>query len=533
MLKTLVFIMTAISTLFFSTASATEKTLHLNLCGDPDTLDPRISNNINACLVLNMLFQGLTEVGPNGKTDLILADSYTVSEDGKTYTFHLRKAKWSDGKDVTAEDFCYSWRSVLDPKTRAPCANLLYPIKNAERAARQEVSLDEVGVRAINPQTFEVELEKPVPFFLDLIAATVFFPVPKHQVENTPNWGSNHKLVVNGPFRPVEWNHFDRLVVEKNPSYWDASHVYLNRIELSMIANESTTLELFDQGRLDWLGGDYSPLPLDSLDTIKKKYELHRVPYGGTRYCPLNIHTFPFNNVNLRKAFSVAVNRQALIDHITLCPDEPATNMIVSVFRKNQQKQSLFPDGDAQLARKYLKKALEELKVEAKDLKITFKYENAEASHRLAQALQQQWQDVLGITVILEPGELKTFVNSLRKREFQMGLIYWMVHYNSPMDILDRYRSKDLLKNYPGWENKTYTDVLDAYFCEKDEEKQHHLLAKAEAIFIEEMPVIPLFHFSRPYVCQPKIKNMYINSIGDVYFTNVDFEEDNLLTDKK
>src|SRR5262249_16412216 len=160
-------------------------------------------------------------IAEDGKVELALADSVTVSEDGKTYAFVLKKTKWSDGRELTADDFVYAWKSVLNPQTLAPCANLLYPIKNAEKAAREEVAIDQIGVRGKDKYTLVVELEKPVPFFLDLVAATVFYPVPKHQVEQVAKWGSTPTLVVNGPFKPVSWTHFDEVVLEKNPLYWD------------------------------------------------------------------------------------------------------------------------------------------------------------------------------------------------------------------------------------------------------------------------------------------------------------------------
>ena len=369
--------------------------MRLNIAGDPDTLDPRTSNNINASFVIAMLFEGLTKIEEDGKVSLVLADDVSLSEDGKTYTFHLKKTKWSDGTDLTAEDFVYTWKSVLDPKTMAPCANLLYPIKNAEKAAREEISPDQIGLKAKDPYTFVVELEKPVPFFLDLIAAFVFFPVPKHIAENNAKWGTTADLIVNGPFKPISWSHFDAITVEKNPNYWDVDAVKIDQIQVAMVGNEMTALQLFEQGKIDWIGGDFSPLPLDALGDLKKKHPMHSVAYGGTRYCALNTHTFPFNNLNLRKAFSIATNRQALIDHVTLSEDEVATNIIASAF-KNRKKTQLFPDGDKQLSRRYLKKALKELKMQPEDLKITFKYENAEVAHRLAQALQQQWQRCTG-----------------------------------------------------------------------------------------------------------------------------------------
>jgi oligopeptide transport system substrate-binding protein len=516
------------SMIFSSSIALGKQELRLNIAGEPDSLDPRTSNNVNASLVLSLLFQGLTELEADGSVSFALAESVDISKDRRTYTFYLKKTDWSDGKPLIADDFEYAWKTCLDPKTPVPCANLLYPIKNAEAAKKGAVSLDKVGVKAKDKYTLVVELDQPVPFFLDLVAASVFYPVPKHQAENDAKWGTNHNFAVNGPFKMASWAHNNEICLERNSLYWNAPSVKLDQVHVAMITDEMTALQMFKSGKLDWVGGDYSPLPLDALVKLKSEGQMQKAAYGGTRYCALNINEFPFNNLNIRKAFSIAVNRQALIDNITFCDDEIATNMISSVFNKNQQT-SLFPDGDVELARSYLKKGLQELQLRPEDLNVTFKYENSEIAHRLAQAMQQQWNKTLGVNVKLEAAELKTFIDSMRRHNFQIGLIYWMLHYNSPMDIMDRYRSKDLLKNYPGWENRQYTQLLDDYFVEPDEQKGREILAQAEKIFIADMPVIPLFHFSRPYLSKPTLKGLHVSPIGDVFFNEAYFEEIPLL----
>lgn len=527
MIKHLILAMVTIMSITFSSNAANQdKILHLNIGGEPDSLDPRTSNNINAALVIAMLYQGMTAIEQDGTVSLALADKVEVSDDRKTYTFQIKKTCWSDGTELTAKDFEYGWKSCLDPKLPVPCANLLYPIKNAEAAKKGEVPLDAVGVRAKDKYTLVVELHQPVSYFLDLIASNVFYPIPQHQVENNPKWGSGSQAnqVGNGSFKLTSWSHNDEIIVEKNPSYWDASSVNFERIEIFMIENESTALNLFETGKIDWIGGDYSPIPLDALPELKQKGLLEKTLYGGTRYCAYNLNAFPFNNLNMRKAFSLALNRKALIEHITLCDDEVATNMISSIFKNNQQT-SLFPDGNVEMARACLQQGLQELNKRPEEIEITLEYENSEIAHRLAQAMQEQWHAALGITVKLDRKELKTFVDNLKKRNFQMGLIYWMLHYNSPMDVLDRYRSKNLLKNYPGWENKEYTELLDSYMGESTESKRQETLARMEQIFISDMAVIPLFHFSRPYLSSPKLKGLQTTPIGDIEFHKAYFEE--------
>ncbi len=497
-----------------------KKVLVMSIAGEPDSLDPRRSNNINADVVIRMLFQGLTRVQEDGKIALDLADSIQVSEDLKTYTIHLRNSRWSDGYPVCAKDFETSWKASLRKEAPVICANLLYPIKNAEACKKGEATINDVAVTALDEKTLQVELEKPTPFFLDLLSATIFFPVPSHLVDEVGEWGSKSgaEFVVNGPFRLDSWTHNHELLLTKNPLHCDSDQVVMDGIDVAIIANETTALRMFENGELDWVGGDFSPLPLDAIPSLKEKGVLQTTVYGGTRYCPFNTKTFPFNNVNMRKAFALAINRTKIVNNITHLQEPIATHMIASCL-KGGHHVDLFQDADARSARAFFAKGLEELGIEASALgDITLKYEDAEISKRIAQALQQQWFEVLGVSVKLDEMELKVFVDSLRKRNFQIGLIYWMLHYNSPMDILDRYRTADLVKNYPSWENSEYTRLIDAYFLEPDEEKRHQILLQAEAIFINDMPVAPLYHFNSPFMVKRDLKGIEMTPIGDFYF---------------
>ncbi|MES2345043.1 MAG: peptide ABC transporter substrate-binding protein [Chlamydiota bacterium] len=498
--------------------------LRLSISGEPDSLDPRKSNNINADLVIKMLFQGLTSVDSQGKMALALAESVEISEDQMNYKIVLRDSFWSDGHPVIAQDFETSWKASL--KTEAPviCANLLYPLKNAEAAKRGKVSVEEVGVYAQDTKTLMIQLEKPTSFFLDLMASTMYFPVPSHLVQNVGEWGSSasEQFVSNGPFKLASWEHNHKLKLYKNLFFCDKELGLIDEIDVAIIGNEMTALQMFERGELDCIGGDFSPLPLDAIPLLSAQDAFVKTTYGGTRYCPFNMHAFPFNNANMRKAFSIAICRTAIVDNITHLHEEVATHMIAPCLKGNHHV-DFFQDGDVETARSYFAKGLEELGVTRQDLDgaITLKYEDAEISSRIAQALQQQWYDAFGLRVNLEHSELKTFVTALRQRNFQIGLIYWMLHYNSAMDILDRYRTADLVKNYPGWESSEYTSLIDDFFLEPDEEKRNQILLKAEAVFMNDMPVAPLYHFCSPYMLKPEVTGLETTPIGDFYFGNV------------
>lgn len=499
-----------------------KQVLRLSIAGEPDSLDPRKSNNINADIVIRMLFQGLTTIDTQGKMGLALAESIEIADDQKSYTVHLRDAHWSDGEKVTAQDFEVSWKASLRPEAPVICANLLYPIAHAELAKKGDVPVSDVGVKALNDKTLQIILEKPTPFFLDLLAATIYLPVPSHLISEVGEWGSSadSKFVVNGPFQLTSWEHNKELHLEKNPLFCDAEMGHVDEIEVAIITSEMTALQMFERGELDWAGGDFSPIPLDAIPELAKKGALNKTTYGGTRYCPFNVKTFPFNNGNMRKAFSLAINRASLVENITHMEQEIATHMIAPCL-KGGIKVDYFKDGDVELARSYFAKGLEELGVTAEALNsVVLKYEDAEIAGRIAQVLQQQWYDAFGVRVKLEGSELKVFVDSLRGRNFQIGLIYWMLHYNSPMDILDRYRTAASGKNYPSWENPEYTRLIDAYFLEAEEEERNKILLEAESLFIDDMPVAPLYHFSTPYMVTPALQGLETTPIGDFYFGN-------------
>ena len=218
---------------------------------DPLTVDPRKNGDLISSTFLFMLYDGLTSLLPNGEVELSLAKSVHLSEDQCTYTFSLREAYWSDGHLITAHDFEYSWKKTLDPNFHATCPQLFYPIKNAKEAAEGVVSPDQVRVQALNDTTLRVELNHPTPYFLSLISFCNFFPIPRHVELNNPAWENETQVVVSGPFRLVHWQKKKEIVVVKNPTYWDAEHTTLDSLHISIVTDEFTTLEMFENNEFE------------------------------------------------------------------------------------------------------------------------------------------------------------------------------------------------------------------------------------------------------------------------------------------
>ncbi len=493
----------------------------MNIQRDPSTLDPRRGGDVVSSHLHFMISEGLTRLDENNETSPAQAQSIDLSPDGKTYTFHLRDCKWSDGTSILAEDYEYSWKTILSPSFPAINAHLLYSIKNAEKAKKGLVPPEEIGVKAIDEKTLVVQLEKPTPYFLQLTSFCVLFPIKKSLDLADPNWiyRTDSTFVSNGPFSLKNWKHKDELVIERNPFYWEKDEVTLDEIHMSVIENESTAMQMFEKGSLDIIGAPLSPIPIDSLRTYLKNENLSLYPTAGSTIIAFNTDQFPFHNQNMRKAFSLALNRAAIIDNITQLDEEVALGAIPSVM-KNGRKRAFYKDHDVELARKYFELGLKELGIKASDLSLTYNYTHTEIYHNVAQAIQQQWKDTLGITVNLENLESKVLIDKLSKRNYTLAQTIWMAQYNDPMNILERYKLKENLKNYASWYNEEYSNLIDSSFYTKNAEERTAVLEAAEQIFMEEFPICPIYHWKFAVMVQPHVK-IALSPIGDIYFSKI------------
>lgn len=505
-----------------------EKCLHLSFSVDPKTLDSRKSGDYISSATLFMLNNGLTQFLPDGKIGPAIAKSYEISQDQKVYTFHLRDCEWSDGHKVTAYDFEKAWKKMLDPNFPALCRQLLYPIKNAEAVAKKLLPIDTVGIRVVDDNTLIVELENPTPYFLSLTSFCIFFPIPTHLEEKDPAWDlrMDNTFVSNGPFKLVKWTPTSELKLIKNPKYWDSQKVKIDALHVSIISDENTAFEMFEKGELDLIGSPLSPIPLDCIPSVLKRKELILVPAGGTNFCAFNINLFPLNNINIRKALSLAICRRAIVDNITQLK-EPIAGRILPPVIMNGKERNLIEDYNLTLANKFLEKGLKELNVTPKDIVITLYYPNKALYQREAEAVQEQWQKGLGITVKLEQNEEKSWQERIHKHNFHASIAFWIVQYDDALNILDRFKYKDHPKNYPGWENSTYIDLLNQSLPLTDSTARVQILEKAEDLLAEELPFTPIFHYNYAILTSPRIKGTFVGKVGELHFDAVDFIEEN------
>ncbi|MFD2369592.1 peptide ABC transporter substrate-binding protein [Brevibacillus sp. GCM10020057] len=499
------------------------KILKVNLHSEPPTADPGIAEDSTSGTIVRAAFEGLTRTGEDGKVHEAAAESYTVSEDGKTYTFKLRDAKWSNGDPVTAKDFEFAWKRALDPKTASNYAYQLYYIKNGEAFNKGKAKVDDVGVKALDDKTLEVTLENPTPFFTELTAFYTYYPVNKKVVEANEKWAIDASTHVgNGPFKLESWEHKSKLVLAKNENYWDKDNVKLDKIEFSMVEDENTELSMFDNGELDWAGAPTSSLPTDAIPALKDSGKMKTQPIAGTYWYKFNTEKAPFNNVKIRKAFTYAIDRQSLIDNVLQSGQLPATGAVPPSMALKQD--GYFKDNDIETAKKLLEEGMKEEGL-TKLPPITLSYNTSEAHKKIAEAIQDQWKKNLGVDVKLENKEWKVYLEDLHQGNFQIGRMGWLGDFNDPINFLELYKDKKGGNNDTNWENPKYKELLNQSALEKDPEKRKAILAQAEQILMDEMPIMPIYFYTDSWVQSDKVTGVVIDGLGSVDYKYADKAE--------
>lgn len=496
---------------------AQPKRLNISFNTMPASADPRRSGDFISSTLICMLFEGLTRCLPDGNAEMALAETVEISRDGLTYLFRLRPSLWSDGAPVTASDFERSWKAALNPEAPSLCAYLFYPIKNAEKAYKGQISPDEIGIRVLSDSLLEVSLEKPTPYFLSLTAFPSYLPTPSHALAQFQDWmtPSAPPFISNGPFLLESIQSQSHLVLRKNGLFWNAKEIRLDEIQIAIISNETTALQMFSNGELDWLGGAISPFPLDSIQTIRDRFPLLISPMSATTFCVFKNEHPLLKNRHLRLALALSINRIDIAQKITQLGEIPATSFLPPSL---SQCRTLFQTFDPDLARWHLTKSMEELQIDASLIRLNLALSRGQLNTRIAQTLQTQWKEILGLEITLDVREPQSFRDLLFRREFDLALAFWIAQFSDPINILERFEDPKNWKNYPGWDHPEFRQQIGRVRDETDPLKRHEMILSAEEILADEMPLAPIYHWSNATLCDPSIKNLQTTPGGGVQF---------------
>ncbi|WP_110114581.1 peptide ABC transporter substrate-binding protein [Bacillus sp. CGMCC 1.16541] len=498
--------------------------LRLNIKTEPFSLHPGLANDSTSGAVLRQTFEGLTRI-KDGEPENAIAEDVQMSEDGLTYTFKLRDAKWTNGDAVTAQDFEYAWKWVLDAKNESDYAEQLYYLKGGEAAHKGEGSLDDVGVKAVDEKTLEVTLEHPTAYFLELTAFYTYYPVNSKIAQENDKWytDAGDAYVTNGPFKMTEWSHNDKIVLEKNADYWDADAVKLEKVDMFMINDNNTELSMFDNGELDWAGNPTGALPVEAIPQLKDEGKLNISVKTGTYMYKFNTQVEGLDNVNIRKALSYAIDRQAIIDNVSKQEQVPATAM-VPPQAYHEDSHSLYKDGDVEAAKELLAKGLEEKGMDKLTLKLS--YNTDEGHQKIAQAVQDMWSKAFEgkVEVALDNQEWNVYIDKLHNGDYEIGRMGWIGDFNDPITFLELFREKDGGNNNTFWENAKYKELLAQSQQEVDADKRLELLKQAEQILIDEMPAAPIYYYTDAWVQAENLKDVEVSSLGDIQLKWAHFE---------
>ncbi len=491
-----------------------ESVLRMNLQAEPPSLHPGIATDVQSISVMRTTMEGLTRIGMDGKPHEAGAEKVEVSDDLKTFTFTIRDHKWTNGDPVTAHDYEFAWKWVLDPKNEAPYANMLYLIENAEKAKKGEVSLDEVGVRALDEKTLEVKLINPTPYFMELTAFSVYYPINQKVVESNPNWHTEASTFVgNGPYKLEQWQHGTELNLKKNADYWDVASVKGDTIKLMIIEDQNTEVSMFESGELDWAGSPLSEIPPDALVPLLDQGKVTSKPIAGTYLYRFNTTVEPFTNAKIRKAFSYAIDRQDIMENVAQGGQMPAMAFVPPTMIPENEK-GLFADNNVEEAKKLLEEGMKELRVD-KLPPVELLYNTQELNAKLAQAIQDQWKKNLSVDVTLVNKERKVQLEEEKSGQYIMSRGAWLGDINDPVNFLELFVSVEG-NNRTYWTNEDYTKLINDTYSMKDNAARMENFKKAEKILMDEMPFMPIYFYTYNYMKADNVKDVYMDGLGSI-----------------
>ncbi|MDR1948438.1 MAG: peptide ABC transporter substrate-binding protein [Spirochaetaceae bacterium] len=489
----------------------------------PDGLDPGITNNSFAAVFLFNLFEGLITYDKDNNIVPALAERWTISGDGTVYTFTLRRGlKWSDGSPLTARDFVYSYFRILDPKLGGQYSVMLTDfIKGAAEYYEGTGSRDQVGIAAPDDNTLILTLKGPTPFFLGILGMWTFSPVQQAVTEKDPErWTlSAATFVSNGPFKVSDIRLGESVTVVKNEHYWNAANVKLEEIVFRYILEPATALTALEAGQIDGLR---SP-PASEISRLKSSSDAYQsVPSFATTYYLINRNVKPFDDVRVRKALSMAIDREEIISNVLQSSDSPAFGLVSPGyvlngrdFRENRPAYGLSPNANAAEAKRLLAEAGYPNGQGFPTVQLSYYTDRTVRS--IVEVLQQMWKQNLNINAEITNQEWAVYYEGVQSMDYQIGAMGWGGDYLHPMTFLTTMTSNNPT-NFTSYNNAEYDTLVSAAQLEVDPAKAVKIMQQAEDLAMDDVAVLPLYHRSNVFMMAPHVKGCYMTPLANLYF---------------
>ena len=521
-----------------TTASADGFNLAVCLASEPMTIDPALNSSVDGSIMTSHMFEGLMKWVDNGSGEAELApgqaESYekTVNDDGTvTYAVKMRDGiKWSDGKDVTAGDFEYSWKRLADPATAADYCYMIDMVQGYDAVADGSADKDTLGIKAVDDKNLEITLSYDCPYFEEIMAFPATFPVRQDMVEGNDEWTYDPSTYIgNGEYKMVEWSHNAYILTEKSETYYDYENLGPDTIKYTLLDDANAMLAAFNSGELNFIMN----FPTDEMANYLASGQITVAPYIGTYYVCFNTEDEVFSNPLVRQAFSLVIDRNYIVENVSQSGEAPATGYVPSGVYDVDGANG---DDFRTVGGEYYSVSADDYQAncdKARELLAEAGYPNGEGfpaveymyntddRHKaIAEALQNMWQTELGVTVNLSNQDWNVFLKSRKDGDFQIARNGWIADYNDPCSFLDMWYTGGG-NNDAQYSNPDYDALIDTAKSTSDQTERMNAFHAAEDILIGQDSVLaPIYFYTNPYMLSENISGMYYTPLGYFFFGN-------------
>lgn len=491
-------------------------TLRISLPRPTLHLDPRIGADRVSGSVIKMLYEGLMRLDPTGRPVPGIAEQVAILSEGKTYTFMLRNSTWSNGKELTAHDFEYAWKKILDPSFPTIFDYLFYPIKNAKAVKLGSLPGDCLGVHAISNNILVVELEHPAPYFLELCCLWIYSPLCRDLDASNPGWAyyGDRAYVCNGPFTLSKWSRTHGIHLIKNERYWDKERLAIDQIEMKIIEKPQRALQLYDEGKLDWIGEPISEIPLANIR--RKDPRIITEPVLAVQWFTLNTQNAPFKSSKVRRAFSYALDRKRLIQECLFGEERASHSILPSALSLLPPDNHLPYDPDYAVT--LFKDGLEEQGL-SKLRPLTMVINDQEPHTTVAKYIIGVWQEAFDISITLNILDWHEFISRRKSAPEDISGTVWCSWFRDPLYTFGVLKTPTTPMNGSKWKDATFTSLVEQAEKTTDKHQRRKLLKSAEQLIMREMPIIPVFDFNARYMKNDALNNIYVTPFGNIDFS--------------